>query len=139
MYGAAFCTVVGELADDPKMRTVGDKQTKLATFRVKVNKPKRRPEDQYGPTAWIDVKAWAYVADMIAQGVKGDPVHLVGEFETESWEKDGKKNYKLVLTASTIYVVNKSSRATAQAPRQERNTNALYEQAEANGGDDIRF
>lgn len=143
MYGVAFITIVGELADDVRMRTIGDKQTKLATFRVKVAKPKRRPDDKYCPTSWLDCKAWAYVADMIEGGRKGDAVHVVGEMDQESWEKDGKKHYKLVCTASTIYTAKSSRLAdrppTATQPPPQRNVNALYEEAQSRGGDNIPY
>lgn len=126
MFGIAFATICGTLMDDVQVKFIGANSTKIANFRVKVSYPKRRPEDQYGDVAFIDAKAWAYVADKVENGRKGDVCHFAGRLVTESWEKDGKKHYKQVIVVDEAVLVA----MPAQAPRAEPNDSRQQQRTE---------
>lgn len=146
MYGVAFCSACGELADDPKCGQ--GKTSSYAMFRVKVNYPKKPgSEEKYGPTAWLSCKAFGFCADKLQGATKGDIVHIAGRMVTENWQdKDGNKRSALNLIAEHVEYFGRGKQASpttaapaqGQAQQPPRNPNALYEQA---GGDesDIPF
>jgi len=52
-------------------------------------------------TAWVNVKVWN-AAPVVQELQKGAAVMVEGRLEEESWEKDGKKQSKLVVVAQIV-------------------------------------
>ena len=65
-------------------------------------------------TTWHIVKAWEKVAQQCDQIQKGDVVHVIGKFRTESWERDGVKKYASYCLASKVEVEGKEKPAEPQ-------------------------
>lgn len=59
---------------------------------------------------FIDATAFGKPAEIIQQyaGTKGTQLFITGKLQTESWEKDGKKNYKTVLMIEGFDFVSSS-------------------------------
>lgn len=95
--------ITGRLTRDPETRYLptGQAVTKMG---VAVN---RRFQDKNGEwrdeTAFIDVEAWGKVAERCAETLKkGRPVYVEGRLKQESWEKDGVKQSKLMISAERV-------------------------------------
>lgn len=86
--------VAGRLVADPDFRyTPSGKQ--VVTFRVAVN-------EGYGEkkmTEYINCEAWESQAKRMEDARKGTSVIVRGVITTQSWEKDGKKQYKTFVKA----------------------------------------
>jgi single-strand DNA-binding protein len=82
----------GNCGKDPEVKTVGDNNTKLATFTLATNK-KIKDEKV---TEWHNVKAWRWAADKVEQKLrKGDVVAICGELHTDEWTDDnGEKKFR---------------------------------------------
>mgnify|MGYP003670942818 CR=1 FL=1 len=53
-------------------------------------------------STYHDVTCWNDLADVAATLKEGDRVFVTGRMTTDSWEKDGVKQYKKILTASSF-------------------------------------
>ncbi len=61
---------------------------------------------------FLDATVFGKPAEIINQyaGAKGTQIFLSGKLQTETWEKDGKKNYKTVMIVEDFdFVSNKQS------------------------------
>ena len=87
--------LLGRLTRDAELRsTSGGKN--VTEFSLAVDKG----NDQ---AAFFDVVAWEKTAELVAQYTqKGSKVLVQGRLDQQSWEKDGKKNSKVVVVAFDI-------------------------------------
>lgn len=66
-------------------------------------------------TTFVDVTLWGRTAEIAAEYLtKGSPVLVEGRLKLDSWEKDGKKNYKLRVVGEKMQMV---SSAKGNSPR----------------------
>jgi single-strand DNA-binding protein len=78
--------------------------TPVVSFTVAAN---RKWTDEGGSkheeSCFIDCTAWSKLAEAIDKNVgKGDPLHITGTLKQETWEKDGQKHSKHVLTLNRV-------------------------------------
>jgi single-strand DNA-binding protein len=100
-----FVTVVGNLVDDPKLRTIEAGQD-VAGFRI-ASTSRRFDRDSQ---SWIDsgqlflaVSCWRALAGNAAASLrKGDPVVVTGKLTTRTYEKDGQTRSVCELEALAI-------------------------------------
>jgi single-strand DNA-binding protein len=90
-------TIMGRLTDVPSLRSVGAKNTTLATFTVAVNEPSR------DETSFFDVTMWGKTAENFCKYIKKGAVVLInGRLQQQRWEKDGAKRSKVVVVATNF-------------------------------------
>jgi single-strand DNA-binding protein len=100
-----FVTVVGNLVDDPKLRTIEAGQ-ELASFRIASTS--RRFDRDTG--RWVDsgqlflgITCWRTLATNATTSLrKGDPVIVNGKLTTRTYEKDGQTRSVCELEALAI-------------------------------------
>lgn len=103
--------LIGNLTADPELRYL-PKGTAVCQFNLAVN---RRWKDDSGQqkdeVSFIGVKAWGKSAETIAQYLKkGRPLMVEGRLTQESWEKDGKKNSKTIVTLESFQFLDSGNR-----------------------------
>lgn len=69
-----------------------------------------RRKDQSGnwieETTFVDVTLWGRQAEVAAEYLgKGSPIFVEGRLKLDTWEKDGKKNYKLRVVGEKIQLL----------------------------------
>jgi single-strand DNA-binding protein len=96
--------IEGNLTRDPELKTVGAKETPVASFGVACNKRvQENGEWKDGPTSFYEVQAWTFMAERVMQLHKGTPVIVVGDLEIQQWEdKEGNKRVTPRVTARTV-------------------------------------
>jgi len=88
----AVLSVNGRMTSDPKTFDVGT--TKKTVFSIAVNRyfKKKDSEQREKRTTYVDCVAWGPRADRVSKfGKKGAKVTLSGNWETDSYQKDGKE------------------------------------------------
>lgn len=89
--------LAGNVVADPESRSTQSGKT-VATFRLAVNNPLNDKDVVY-----IDVDTWEKQADFVTTYVKkGSGVSVVGRLRQDSWEKDGKKQSKIIVVAERV-------------------------------------
>ena len=82
----------GRMTSDPKTFDVGS--TKKTVFSIAVNRyfKKKDADKPEKRTTYVDCVAWGPNSDRVAKfGKKGAKVTLTGNWETDTYEKDGKQ------------------------------------------------
>ena len=100
-----FVTVVGNLVDDPKLRTI-EAGKDVASFRIASTSRRFDRESQ----RWVDsgqlflgVSCWRELAGNAAASLrKGDPVIVSGKLSTRTYEKDGQTRSVCELEALAV-------------------------------------
>lgn len=95
------CTFIGRLVKDPEIKMI--REAKVANFTIAVNKRfKSKSED--APTAdFIPVSVWRSSAEFAEKYFcKGKKVFVVGNLETYSYDKDGKRQYGFRINSNEI-------------------------------------
>lgn len=89
--------LAGNVVADPESRTTQTGKM-VAGFRLAVNNPVNDKEVLY-----IDVDIWEKQAEFVMNYVKkGSAVSVVGRLKQDTWEKDGKKQSKIIAVAERI-------------------------------------
>lgn len=70
----------------------------------------RRKNQQTGEwieeTTFVDVTLWGRTAEVAGEYLsKGAPVFIEGRLKLDTWEKDGKKNYKLHVVGERLQLI----------------------------------
>ncbi len=99
-------TIVGSLGRDPELRFTATGQAVTAfTVAVSHRFKSRGSDDWTEETSWVDVTAWASLAENVAAScTKGTRVIVTGRLRQDEWDdKDtGKKRTKLTCVADAV-------------------------------------
>lgn len=114
-------TLVGNVTRDPEVRFTPNGQT-VASFGLAVNRrwQNRQTQEWEEQTSFFDIKAWAGLAENIAESItRGTRVIVTGRLEQRSWETDnGDKRSKVEVVADEV--APSLRWATAQVQKIER-------------------
>ena len=106
--------IIGRLPQDCQQRYTqgGDS---VVNFRVLTSKKVKDKEYTFG----IDATLWGKLGESLAKYLtKGQLVFVEGELRQESWEKDGQKHYKTVLSVDTVRLLGGKQDNITQKPQQ---------------------
>ncbi len=106
---ASFNRVIlmGNVTRDPELRYLASGSA-VCELGMAMN---RRYKDKDGKsvdeTTFVDVTLWSRTAEIAGEYLtKGSPVLIEGHLKLDSWEKDGKKNYKLKVVGDTMQLLS---------------------------------
>lgn len=109
--------LAGNVVADPESRSTQSGKT-VATFRLAVNNPLNDKDVVY-----IDIDTWEKQADFVTTYVKkGSAVSVVGRLRQDSWEKDGKKQSKILIVADRVNFVGGKKKEATQETETESET-----------------
>jgi single-strand DNA-binding protein len=95
-------TLTGRLVRDPDVRR-GDSGNLWGVFTLASN---YHYKDKGGAfqeeAAFVDCKTFGRWAESLAKRKKGDMALVAGRLKTDSWEKDGRKQYKLTVICDSV-------------------------------------
>ncbi len=91
MYNKSI--ILGNLAQDVELKATNSGKS-VGSFSVAVNRKVGEKQE----VSFIGCQAWDKTAEAIAKFFKkGDAILVEGRLKQESWEKDGKKNSRIIL------------------------------------------
>ena len=97
--------LMGRLTQDVELRSTsgGKKVTEISLAVDKGN----------DEAAFFNVVAWEKTAELLSQYTgKGSKVLVQGRLDQQTWEKDGKKNSKVVVIANDVTFLDSKSEST---------------------------
>lgn len=118
------CVILaGHLARDPELRYVKS-GTALTQFCIGTNREYEKEGQKKSVATFVDCKAWASVAELVAQLKKGDGITITGEITTETWDDKttGQKRSKTLVQAASAAPFNRSVAPATQPPTQTTQT-----------------
>ncbi len=109
--------LLGNLTRDPELRYT-PKGAAVAKLGLAVNRKWKSENGQENEeVSFIDIDAFGKQAELISQYLKkGNPLFLEGRLKLDTWEKDGKKEYKLKVVLESFQFVG-GGKQEGQAPQ----------------------
>lgn len=112
-------------------------QTAVAEVGLAVNDRRKGANGEWvDEVTFVDVTLWGRTAEVASEYLtKGSPVLIEGRLKMDSWEKDGKKFYKLKVSGEALRMLGGNKRGGRDSTTQEE-PETDYSQASA---EDIPF
>ncbi len=105
--------LIGHLGKDPEL-SYTPSGTAVCKFSIATNDSYKGDDGNWiEKTEWHNITAWRKLAEICSQYLKkGSKIYLEGKIQTDTYEKDGKKNYftKIVMN-EMVMLDNKGSGA----------------------------
>ena len=155
--------LVGNLTRDPELRYIPSGMA-VTEIGLAVNDRRKTANGEWiEETTFVDVTLWARQAEVASEYLsKGSQVLIEGRLKLDTWEKDGKKNYKLRVVGERMQMLGgkggaggggpggpqRPARQGAPGPGPGPSSQPQYEESEyapsgdlggSGGGDDIPF
>jgi single-strand DNA-binding protein len=98
--------LVGNLTRDPELRYIPS-GTAVTDIGLAINERWKKPSGEWvEETTFVDVTLWARQAEVASEYLsKGSSVLIEGRLKLDTWEKDGKKNYKLRVVGDRMQML----------------------------------
>ncbi|QDV64690.1 single-stranded DNA-binding protein [Crateriforma conspicua] len=99
--------LMGNLTRDIDLRyTPGGRA--VTDIGIAVNDRRKNAEGEWvDETTFVDVTLWGRTAEVASEYLsKGSPIFIEGRLKLDSWEKDGKKNYKLRVIGERMQLIS---------------------------------
>ena len=94
----------GTVGNDLELKTTQGGY-KILNFSLAVNKTKKENDKWVKVTDWFSITCWGGKAEYISNfAKKGSKINVHGQLETQVWEKDGKKQYKVIINATEVEI-----------------------------------
>ena len=113
--------LIGNLTRDPELKEIKP-GTNVANMRMAISeKYKSKDGRDVETVCYVDVEAWSKLADICGQYLtKGSPVMVEGMLKMDEWEKDGKKQSKLLVRANSVEFLGKSRKSESGTNHEEQ-------------------
>jgi single-strand DNA-binding protein len=100
--------LIGHVGQDPIVKTLQSGSIVNLTLAVS-EKYKNKSGEVVSSTEWFNLTAFGTTADVINKYVtKGQLLYVEGKIKTETWDKDGQKQYKTVVIVQSVQMLSKN-------------------------------
>lgn len=136
--------LVGNVTRDIELRHIPS-GTAVCEVGMAVNDRRKDASGEWiEETTFVDVTLWGRTAEVAAEYVtKGSSILIEGKLKLDTWEKDGKKQYKLRVVADAMQMMSKKGgggeRSNARDESQEEEPRGNRSQGNASEDEDIPF
>jgi len=104
-------TLAGNLTHDPEVKFI-QSGTAVANLQLAVNTTYGKGEGRKTETLFISVAVWGKSAEWAGESLKkGSNVVIQGRLQTQTWEKEGKKQSKIVMYCERIQACGEREKA----------------------------
>jgi single-strand DNA-binding protein len=98
--------IIGKLGADPKVTTTAG--GKVVNLSVATNEFTGLKDNRKEITDWHSITAWGHLAESAEKYLKkGSSVHVEGKLRTDTWEKEGIKQYAVRIIAESIQFLDR--------------------------------
>ncbi|WP_108669533.1 single-stranded DNA-binding protein [Peribacillus acanthi] len=109
--------IIGNISTDIDLKAIPSGKF-VAKFNVAINNPFNREK-----VSFLPVEVWGKVAENTSNFCsKGSKIGVVGHLEVEQWEKEGQKQYKTKIIASSIEFLTPKSQNESRNTQGNTNT-----------------
>lgn len=125
--------LMGNLTRDVELKYT-QSQTAVTEIGLAVNEKRKSGEKWIEEVTFVDVTLWGRTAEVAGEYLsKGSPVLIEGRLKLDSWEKDGKKQYKLKVVGETLRMLGGKQDGGSSGSRDRRGSDSYG----GGGGDDV--
>lgn len=112
--------VAGRLTRDPELKQLpnGNSVTNIGFVTNRVFKSGNERKEE---ATFLDVKAWGVNGETITKYLKkGSPIFIEGRLTNESWESNGEKRSKMVVTMENYKFINDGGNGNGKAKEEKK-------------------
>lgn len=96
--------IVGRVVKDAELKTTYG-GTSVCKFVLAVNRNKKVGDKWEEETSYIDVQAWAKLAEFASDKLtKGKQITVEGSLRQERWESNGERKQRIIVVADEIEI-----------------------------------
>jgi single-strand DNA-binding protein len=136
---ASFNRVIlmGNLTRDIELKYTGS-QLAVTELGLAVNDRRKNAQGEWvEEVTFVDITLWGRTAEVAAEYLsKGSPVFIEGRLKLDSWEKDGKKNYKLRVVGERMQMIGGKGGGGGGGRSQGGGGGTQYDESEYGGEPD---
>ena len=135
---ASFNRVIlmGNLTRDVELRYTAS-QLAVTDIGLAVNDKRKNQQGEWiEEVTFVDITLWGRTAEIAAEYLnKGSPVLIEGRLKLDTWEKDGKKNYKLKVVGENMRLLGSRGGSGGGAARSQGASSGNFDESEYSGGE----
>lgn len=125
-------TLMGNLTRDPELRTTPNGQS-VVSFSLALNRSyKDSNGDWQEATDYVDIVAWAGLAERVAQYLnKGSRCLVQGRLQSRNWEQEGQKRSKVEVLANDVTFLDSRGASEGDGEAMEADKSEISETTKA--------
>ena len=122
-------TLIGHLGKNPETRNL--ESGNVTTFSLAVTeKWKTKDGEQKEDTEWFNIEAWGKQGEVLATYLQqGSAIFLKGRIKTDTWEKDGVKQYRQKVRVTSFQFLGGKTDSTPNTGSSNNDTQVEGEDA----------
>ena len=119
--------IMGNLTRDPELKSIPSGKS-VCSLSIANNRVYTKNSEKVTEVSYFDVEVWGVVADNCAKYLKkGSGVIVEGRLKQDRWEKDGKTQSKVRITANNIHFMPKRNEDGGGQTRSEADSSTAQE------------
>jgi single-strand DNA-binding protein len=123
--------IIGYLGKDPEMRYTGSGAA-VCAFSVAVTETWKDKDsgEKKESTEWFSCEAWNKLAEICGEWLKkGSRVYVEGRMKTDTWEKDGVKQYRQKVRIDSMIMLSSVEKSPSEeaAPQNGPKTQGKFD------------
>jgi len=113
--------IMCNLTRDPELKNIGAGKT-VCTMSIANNRVFSKNNEKVTEVSYFDVDVWGAAAENCAKYLKkGSGIIVEGRLKQDRWEKDGKTQSRVRITANSVHFMPKKSESGPQAKSDPNN------------------
>jgi single-strand DNA-binding protein len=130
--------LIGHLGKDPEL-SYTPSGVAVCKFSIATNDSYKGDDGNWiERTEWHNITAWRKLAEICSQYLKkGSKIYLEGKIQTDTYEKDGKKNYFTKIVMNEMLMLD--NKGTGAASSETANGEAAAQVSDKNTEEDLPF
>ena len=132
--------IMGNLTRDPELKTIPSGKA-VCSLSIANNRVYTKNGEKVTEVSYFDIEVWGVVAENCARYLKkGSGIIVEGRLKQDRWEKDGKTQSRVRISANNIHFMPKKREdASGQQTRPESDSPAPTQVAETIAPEDIAW
>ena len=107
--------IMGNLTRDPELKNIPSGKS-VCSLSIANNRIYTKNNERVTEVSYFDVEVWGVVAENCAKYLKkGSGVIVEGRLKQDRWEKDGKTQSRVRITANSVHFMPKRNEDGSQA------------------------
>src|SRR5882724_7663755 len=99
--------IMGNLTRDPELKTIGSGKA-VCSMSIANNRIYNKGTERVTEVSYFDVEVWGPIAENCAKYLKkGSGIIVEGRLKQDRWEKDGKTQSKVRISANSVHFMPK--------------------------------
>ena len=121
--------IMGNLTRDPELKTISTGKS-VCSMSIANNRIYSKNNERVTEVSYFDVEVWGVIAENCAKYLKkGSGVIVEGRLKQDRWEKDGKTQSKVRISANSVHFMPKKGEEGGAAQSSRPDTNSALDAA----------